>query len=265
MRVNRRPLADLVQDILVLDGHLAPTAPRPTVLPLANAGGVFGSVATLAPRALTVGLHCTPVTQVDRQALLQSLHYRIGRDLLEITTDDLPGQCVRAQLDSVTVELYTGAYATPTCYVQLTFVAADPARIDLEPLLYPLSTAPRAIPVGTATVAPLVWLFGGSPTVVDPVVIQRDHTGAEVLRCTLTASLATNDYLAIDCARHTIARYVAGVLQTGASAGLGAFTGGRYPVLSPHDGVPDAAIWGTLELTATSGTPTGAVALHRRW
>lgn len=265
MRINRRPIADLVYQILLLDGHLAPSVPKASAVTLAQSGGVPGSVVTVDPRRITVGLDVRPSSLVDRQAVMDSVKRRLSRGLLEIETDDLPGRFVRATCESVAVEFYTGAYANPVIYVQITFVAPDPARVDIEPLVYGLSTARTACPVGTDTVAPRVWLYGASPSVVNPVMIQRDHTGAEVLRLTLTGTLATNDAVVIDCAAQTLDRYVGGVLQTGAAAGLGWLTSGRFPLLDPSDANADAPAWSTLELSATTGTPTGLVAYHRRW
>jgi hypothetical protein len=265
MRINGRPLADLVYQILVMDGHLAPTVPRAASVTLAQSAGVFGSVVTVDPRRITVGLDVRPSSLADRQAIMDSLKRRLARGLLEIETDDLPGRVVRAVAETPTVEFYTGAYANPVVYVGLSFLAADPVRVDVQPLVYGLSTARTPCPIGTETVAPRLWLYGASPSVVDPVVIVRDHTGAEVLRLTLTLTLAAGDVLAIDCATQQIDRTVAGVLQTGAAAGLGTLTAGRFPVLDPSDAAEEAGAWGTIELTATSGTPTGLVAYHRRW
>jgi hypothetical protein len=265
MIVNYRPLTDLVYQILVLDGHLAPFLPKSSTVTLAQAGAVHGSVVTVDPRRITVGLDVRPSSMANRQAVMDSLKRRLSRGLLEIETDDLPGRVVRATCDSVTVEFYTGAYANPVIYVQLTFVAPDPARTDREPLVYGLSTARTACPVGTDTVAPRVWLYGASPSVVNPVVIVRDHTGTETMRLTLTGTLATNDALVIDGGAQTIERYVAGVLQTGTAAGLGWLTSGRFPLLDPSDANADASAWSTIELSATTGTPTGLVAYHRRW
>lgn len=265
MRVNRRPLVDLVYQILVLDGHLAPSLPRAAMVTLAQAAGTFGSVVTVDPRRITVGLDVRPSSLVDRQAVMDALKRRIHRELLEIETDDLPGRVVRAVCDSVTVEFYTGAYANPVIYVSLSFTAADPARVDIEPLVYGLSTARTACPLGTETVAPRLWLYGASTPVVNPVILVRDHTGTEVMRLTLTGSLGTNDALVIDAATQTVDRFVAGVLQTGTNAGLGWVTSGRFPVLDPVHANPDAPVWGTVELSATSGTPTGLLAYHRRW
>jgi hypothetical protein len=265
IRINNRPIADLVYQVLVLDGHLAPSLPRASTVTLAQSGGTFGSVITVDPRRITVGLDVRPVSLPDRQAVLDSLKRRLHRELLELTTDDLPGRRLRVIAEPPTVEFYTGAYANPVIYVGLTFLAPDPVRHDVQPLVNGLSTARTPCPLGTETVAPRLWLYGASPSVVNPVVIVREHTGVEVMRLTLTGTLATNDALVIDSATQQVERYVSGVLQTGTASGLGWVTSGRFPVLDPAHTNPDAPAWGTIELAATSGTPTGLTAYHRRW
>jgi hypothetical protein len=265
MRLNGRTITDLVYQILVLDGHVAPSLLRAAVVSLAQAGGTFGSVVTVDPRRITVGLDVRPTSLADRQAIMDSLKRRLHRGVLELVTDDLPGRVLPVVCDGVAVEFYTGAYANPAVYVQVTFTAPDPSRVDVEPLVYGLTTARTACPIGTDSVAPRLWLYGASTPVVNPVVIVRDHTGTEVMRLTLTGSLGANDALAIDGATQQIDRFAIGVLQTGTNSGLGWLTSGRFPLLDPTDANPDAPAWGTIELAATSGTPTGLVAYHRRW
>ena len=135
MKINGRPLTDLVYQILVLDGHLAPSVPRASAVTVAQAGGVSGSVVTVDPRQITVGLDVRPTSLPDRQAVMDSLKRRLTRGLLEIETDDLPGRVVRATAEPPTVSFYTGAYAQAPVYVQLAFVAPDPARVDVQPLV----------------------------------------------------------------------------------------------------------------------------------
>jgi phage-related protein len=92
-------------------------------------------------------------------------------------------------------------------------------------------------------------------------VIVRDAHGDESHRLTLTGTLATNDALVIDSARQTIDRYVAGVLQTGTASGNAWLTSGQFPLLAPEDAINGDGI--TVELTSTSGTPTGLLLYTR--
>lgn len=258
--INDRSLADLVYMVSELDGHLAPTVPRREGVALANGPGVWGTTVTIEPRTITVGLDVRPTTLAARQTLMDSLKRRLA-GLLELRTDDLPGRVVSCLLSGIAVEFYTGAYALPAVYVRLQFTAIDPARTDVEPLVYGLSTARTACPLGTDPVAPTLWIYGSC---TNPVVIVRSAAGAEVSRMTFTVVLGTNDALLIDGGTQQITRTVAGVVQTGTNSGLAAFTSGAFPLLAPDDGTPDGA-WPTIELTASSGTPTGLALYSRRW
>lgn len=261
MRVNGRPLAALVYAVCELDGHLGGALPERSLVPLANGAGVYGTEVKVAPRGVRVGLDVRPVSLADRATLVDTLRRRLS-GLLELTTDDQPGRVLRAELRSITPEWYTGQYANPAVYLALEFVAADPARWDVQPLTYGLSTARTACPIGTDTSAPVLEVYGPC---TNPAVILRAHTGAEVLRLEFGASLGANDALVVDCAAASITRLVAGVVQTGTNAGAYALTAGRFPVLSPEHASPDGTTWPTLELSAQSGTPTGLVTYTRRW
>lgn len=259
--VNGRDLAALVFQISELTGHLAPSVPQRATVPLANAPGVYGTEVTVAPREITVGLDVRPSSLPDRQTLMDTLKRRLS-GLLELTTLDLPTRVLRCELQGVTPEFYTGAYAQPAVWVSLRFVAADPARWDVQPLVYGLSTARTVCLIGTDTSAPDIEIYGAC---VNPSVVLRSWTGAEVARLDFTASLAATDALLISSSRQTVTRLNSGVVQTGALAGLFALTTGRFPILSPEDASPTGTGWPTLELSATSGTPTGLLTYTRRW
>ena len=259
--VNGRDLAALVYQVSELDGHLAPSVPQRETVALANAPGVYGTQVTVGPREIRVGLDARPASLADRQTLMDTLKRRLS-GLLELTTLDLPTRVLRCELRTVGVEFYTGAFAQPAVYVTLTFLAVDPARWDVQPLVYGVSTARTACPVGTDTSAPDLEIYG---VCVNPSVVLRSWTGAEVARLDFTASLAATDALVISCSRQTVTRVNSGVVQTGALAGLFALTAGRFPILSPEDASPTGTGWPTLELTASSGTPTGLLTYTRRW
>lgn len=261
MRVNGWPLTALVYAVCELDGHLGGAMPERTLVPLANGAGVFGTEVRVGARAVRVGLDVRPPTLVDRTLFVDALTRRLS-GLLEITTDDAPGRVMRAECKSIVPEWYTGQYAIPAVYLQLEFVAVDPARWDVQPLTYGLGTARTSCPVGTATSAPVVEIWGPCSS---PAIIVRAHTGAEMHRMEFAVALAAADALVVDSAQASIARFVAGVLQTGAASGDGTLTGGRFPILSPEHGAPDGSAPPTLELTAASGTPTGLVTYTRRW
>lgn len=256
--LDDRPITDTVRDVLTVDGALSPAAEVRAAQPLANAPGVFGTGVTVGPRTITVGLDVWPATIVDRVTVLDTIKRRVGGLRLFRMTDS-PSREMFVTLAGATVEFYH--IAQPRFFLSLSFTAVDPTRYEREARVVALSTARAAAPVGTVPSAPVLWLYGGSPSVVNPVVIVRNDSGDETHRLTLTGTLATNDALMIDAARHTIDRYVAGVLQTGTNSGNAWLTSGQFPTLAPEDAIEGAGI--TVELAATSGTPTGVMTYTR--
>jgi len=259
--VNDRDLSALVWHILAADGHLSPAVPVSPTLPLANGPGVIGSTATVSARKVVVTLDVRSDTLVGRDAAIDTLARQLsGR--VELRFASTPTRAMAVTCTAVDVQLLTGAHANGSCLVVVTFEAADPARFDLQPVTYGLTTGRAACPVGTVTSGPDIEIYGSC---VNPVVILRSHTGAEVARLTFACTLAATDTLVIDCGAQTVDRWNSGVKQTGAAAGLALLASGSFPILSPEDASPLAISWPTLELSATSGTPTGLVSYSRRW
>jgi hypothetical protein len=260
--LNERPLSDLVRDILALDGYQSPSVAVRATLAGANAASVWSSSVTVPLRTITVGVHLEAATLVARTTAVDTLT-RACRGLRLFRTTDAPDREMWVELSGVAVTFYDGAFSHTSCRMTVTFTAADPVRVDLEPLLHGLSTARASLPVGTWTSAPTVTLNGASPSVVNPIIIVRNASGTETHRLTLTGTLATNDVLVINCAAQSIQRYVTGVLQTGTASGNAWLTSGVFPILDPSDAIDGTGI--TMELTATSGTPTGLALYKRAW
>lgn len=258
--LNDRLITDLVRDVIAIDGYLAPAVATRTVQPIANAPSLFGTSVTVSPRAMSVVLDVRGASLPDRTALMDSLRHRLT-GLLLVRTIDAPTREQYATCTGVEVTYYATAFAHPGASVTVRLVAVDPTRYEREARAVSLSTSRAAVAVGTMPSAPVVYLYGASPSVVDPVVIVRNASGDETHRLTLTGTLATNDALVIDAARQTIARYVAGVLQTGTSSGNAWLTSGRFPLLSPEDAINGAGL--TVELSSTSGTATGVLLYTR--
>lgn len=256
--LDDRPLTDTVRDVLTVDGALAPAVEVRTPQALANSVGTWGTGVLVNARTVTVGLDVWPTTLLDRVTVLDTLKRRVG-GLRLFRMADAPTREVYVTLAGVTVEFYHIAIAR--CFVSLQFSAVDPTRYEREARALALSTSRTETLVGTVPSAPTVYLYGASPSVVNPVIVVRNDSGDETHRLTLTGTLATNDALVIDCARQQIDRYVAGVLQTGTASGNAWLTSGQFPLLAPEDSLEGAGI--TVELAATSGTPTGLLLYQR--
>jgi hypothetical protein len=244
--INDRPLDDLVYQVLALDGHLAPNVAQHGGIAMVDAPAVLGSNLTVRGRRIVLDLDVRPADIEARTVDVDALRRRLA-GLLEFRSGDAP-------------DLYTGAHANPLCHVQLLLDATDGARRDVEPLGFALSTTRQPLPVGSLASGLSITINGGC---TDPEIIIRNFQGVEVSRLELEGVLATNDALDIETNGETIDRYVAGVLQTGASAGLAWFAAGPFPLLSEEDAAPETEQWATIELTSAAGTPTGSVSYHR--
>ena len=257
--LDDRPLTDTVAAVLSIDGALPPAVALRSTQPIANSPGVFGTQVTIAPRTIAVGLDVRPTSVIDRVSIMDALQRRLtGLRLFRM--DDAPTREQYVVCSGVSVSFYQSV-AIPRCYVELAFTAVDPTRFEREARVVALSTARAECLIGTMPSAPLLYLYGGSPSVVNPVVLVRNDSGDETHRLTLTGTLAANDALVIDSARQTIDRYVAGVLQTGTNSGNAWLTSGQFPLLDPTDALDGTGL--TIELTATSGTPTGLAVCTR--
>ena len=206
------------------------------------------------PANVCFAVHVEAATFIMRTALVDSI-YRACRGLRLFRTADAPDRELWAELSKCDVSFYDGAFTHTECMLMLAFTAADPVRYAREAVPLALSTARVEVEVGNVPSAPVLWFYGASPSVVDPVVIVRNAQGDETHRLTLTGTLATADALMIDSARQSITRYVSGVVQTGTASGNAWLASGTFPLIAPEDAIDTAGV--TVELSATSGTPTG--------
>ena len=266
--VNGRALSTLVASIsgvVQLDDAIGGSVPTTATLPIANAGSVFGSTVTLAPRTITATLDVRPSSIIDREAVVDALVLLLA-GLLEVSTDAASDRVAYAVLDGrPTMPPAGNLFALPTFDMTCRFLLADPTRYATEPTVLALSTSRVSVPVGTLPSRPRIWLYGNATPIVNPQVIVRSHTGEIVSTLALTGSLGSNTALDIGRTPERIESYSAGVLQTGDADGLTWYDSGAFPILSPDDANPAASAWGTVELAATSGTPTGLLLMRRGW
>jgi hypothetical protein len=266
--VNQRALTSLVSAVLVenwqLDGLIGGSVPTTPSLETANAGAVYGSSVTLQGRRITASLRVRAATIADRETYADALLIALS-GLLELSTDAATGRVWYGVLAGTPTMEAPGVFAIPVLDITFVFDLANPTRYALDPYTRALSTARVACPVGTLASQPRVWLYGNATPIVNPHVIVRSHTGEIVCDLALTVSLGSNTALDIGRTPERIESYAAGVLQTGALAGLALYTSGRFPVLSPDDANPAASAWPTVELSSDSGTPTGLLLAREAW
>jgi hypothetical protein len=231
----------------------------PSALALANGGGVFGSTVSLTPKRITVGLLVRPASIVTRETVLDALLLSLA-GVLPISTDAAPDRIGYGILAGTPVVTPChNAFGVPEFDIVLTFDFPDPIRYARSPYTRGLTTARVSCPVGTLPSLCRIWMYGNATPVVNPSIILRRQTGEIVSTLLLTGSLGSNTALDIGRTPQRIEHYSAGVLSTGTAAGLTWYTSGAFPVLSPDDGTP------TIELSSTSGTPTGLLLSRESW
>lgn len=263
-RASSRLVGELVQ-VVQLEGTLAPGVAVPSVLPQANAAGIFGAEVSVQGREILWSAFVRAGSVARREDIIEILmHAWAG--LQELRTDAAPDRVMYGHLGGPpVVQLIQGVFAIPTFRITVRWLCPDPARYEREPRPYALSAAACSIPVGTMACAPDVFVMGAATPVVDPVILLYNAAGDEVSRLTLSVSLGSTAYLHIKSGPQLIDHYVAGVLQTGASNGLTTVVSGLFPVLDPQDAAPDVDAWGTMALSSASGTPTGLALVRRIW
>lgn len=262
--INRRRPDDLLYAVMQLAGHLNPVVPQVAPVNVDGRAATLGISSTLQGRIFTVGVEVRPRYVVDSLTITRAIRERCMGDV-ELATIDAPNQVFYGVLTDVLVELYTAIYANPIRYVEFRFRCDDPAHLDVEPYSRALSTALVACPVGNGPTSPKIYLYGGATPVVDPEIVVYNHLRDEVSRLAFTGSLGSTACIVIDTAEQSIDHYVAGVLQSGSSAGLSLLTSGSFPLVSSEDAAPEADAHPFVALEAASGTPTGLLLAQRRY
>ena len=252
--IDNAPLDALVWQVLTLTGHLAPSTPQRATIDRGVAVSAPSSRTTLAPRVLEQTLELRPPSLPDRIATIDAIRARCA-GLLELRLSESPDRRWWGFLDSdPVVELVTAPYVNPLCLVTVRFRVLDPRAEAVEPTVIALGATPVAIPLGFSASAPVVALFGASPSVVDPV-ITIDGPAGVITALRLTATLAAGEALELDAATEQVQRRQTGTVVSA----LETVTSGSFPVADPETGPL------TMRLSATSGTPTGVARYRRLW
>lgn len=258
--INGRSLDDLIWQALVFDGGVAPAPIARDALETAYGAPVLGTRTRLGARTLTLTLDLRPALVRDRPALVDALTRRVS-GVVEIVRSDAPDRAWWGELVDVRAEVPAGNLVSPVTIVDLTFRVPDPRRWDRETQLRALSATPVACPTGSSVSAPTLRLFGAATPVVDPEVVLRAPSGAELARLELVGSLGSNTWLDLECGTEWLRLSTAGTV-TNALAWLSA---GTFPLLSGEDAAGPTGPYPTLALESASGTPTGVVLWRRSW
>lgn len=252
--IDNAPLDALVWQVLTLTGHLAPAVPQRATIDRGLSIAAPTTRTTLAPRVIEQMLDVRPHSLPDRIATIDAIRSRCS-GLVELRISEAPDRRWWGFLDSdPAVELVTAPYANPICLVTVRFRVLDPRAEAVETTVLPLSSTPVLMPMGTASTAPVVTIFGASPAVVDPVVTIANAVGT-VTALRLTTTLGVGEVLELDAATEQVQRRQGGTVVSA----LESVTSGAFPTADPDVGPL------TIRLSATSGTPTGVARYRRSW
>jgi hypothetical protein len=258
--LNGRALTDLIWQALSWEGGVAPAVPVQDTAETAFGAAVIVRRERLASSTLALALDIRPDVMTQRPGLIDAIKRRCS-GVLEIVRDDAPGRAWYGYLADAKATIPAGNLVNPCTILDLTFRIPDPRRFDLETQLRTLSATPTAIPTGTGTSAPRIRIFGGGTAVVDPEIVLRAPSGAELARLELTGSLGSNTWFDLDVASEWL-HLVSSGTRTSALSWL---TGGQFPLLDGADAAGPDGPYPTLAIESASGTPTGVVLWRRSW
>lgn len=231
VRVNGVPLSSYGAAVVELSGWLDGRRLTRARTALPGRAGSLGAFALEAEaRQAAVRVLVGGSTVADRTATLRAL-LRAHEGELRITTDDVPGYVMRAELSELSFEPFGDPLLEPALIATLVYTGLDNVRYAEEFDAVALSTVPAPIPVGSAPSAALLYAYG--PTSAPLVVRQRDARRALVAELTYSANLEAGTFLRLDL---TTRRAGVVTASSGAVADAEADVSGSYPVLSPAYG-----------------------------
>jgi hypothetical protein len=257
--LDGRALTDVVHAVTVVDGGIPPAIAQRTTEATAFGPPTRSTRVQLAARSLTVVLDVRPATLALRASTVDTLARRLS-GVRELALDDAPDRVWLAEAVAVRERTFPNA-GSPIVELTAEFTLADPRRWERETQLLALSATPVPVPTGTGVSAPVVRLFGASTAVVDPKVVLRAPSGAELARLTLAGSLGSNTWLDIDSGTEWLHLVSSGTR----TVALSWLVSGTFPLLDPADAAGASGPWPTLALESTSGTPTGVVLWRRSY
>lgn len=191
-------------------------------------------------------------TFATARASLRTMQALLEQGEVVVRLADRDDISIRAVCTGVRPVNLAPQFVQPAVQVELAFRAAVPYWRDTQALPYRFgsTSSPTPMPMGSASVAPDLWLFGPA---ANPQVKGYDHRGNELWSATFTITLGANDALRIVTSAFdmTVWKYVAsptGVLDDTL------LTAGVFPrPLHSSQGTYQYLQWPMLGTTAARG------------
>lgn len=221
-------------------------APKSRKIP-GRAGLLRTSLAVeMATRTIIVNGTVTGTTIDDLNLKLDAIKFRLTAGwMLEVTPGDLLDSyfvCLPVQIDELD---WPVGQVIPKADVQFRFECFDPYRYSTNLQMINLSVIPQPVPLGSAPSAPIVQIGN----VTNPVVTFRNLLGGTTKTMGFTITLASTDWLEVDCNTMLISKYVAGVKSSVPTV----LTSGNFIILDPSEGDGANNQWPTIEVTGGVG------------
>lgn len=237
------------------------TQKAPTIAIPGRAGLLATGQAAADSRVITLGGHVGPFAShalcLQAVDLVKAI---AGSGLAEVRLVDRVDRTFWAQLTNVRVS--GGRVWGLDFYrkVELTFTCLVPVGFDQLGRTAAFSATPANIWPGSAPLAPIVRIYAPTNTVTNPTLTYRDLAGNIRGQLGLTQVLTVNDWIEANLDTQVISRVLSGVVS-----GPVPIASGDFFALDPADGDSINNLGPTLEVTASSGTPTGLALFRRMW
>lgn len=222
-------------------------AERTSLLPGRVGGVILPPETETTPRSIQVAGVIKGSSLANLRSSIDSLKERLYRGLVEVRFVDQTDRYVNARCSGFQVPATPPQFMNPRGRVSFSLFCPDPLIYATQPTIVGQSVvATRTpLPLGNAPSAPVIKIMGSA---TNPVLTYRKNDGTSQQTMGFTVTLASTDYLEIDCELAQITKYASGVPTNG----MALWTSGDFPVLDPQHGDFINSLWPSLEVSAGS-------------
>jgi phage-related protein len=249
-------LAELGVRVRDVRGHRAHPQRRVPTSVIPGRPPVRLGSAPVEPRRITLEMWQRAATVPSLIAVADELAARLSREEITLVLGDRPDRAIRATAEDVDVPPIAPWMVQPAHQVRVTLLCPDPYWYDVAEDVVALSAAGVEVPLGSGPVWPRITVQGPA---ADPVLVARDHAGAEVARMDFTGlAVAAGASIEIDCLAKTIRSGAGEDLEH--ALVLGGARGAFLSLRAEDAGGPFGP-WPTVALSDGSG----ALSYRRSW
>lgn len=189
----------------------------------------------------------------------RALSYRVGGDRLRrIRLVDDSSREILALRTGISFTYLGHRVPGVSGRIEIEFLAPDPPWRETTDTTVALSGVGAACALGTEKSYGVITLNGASTPVVNPVIEYRKNAGTLITSLALTISLTAGQTVIVDMDARSIT-------DPSSAIDPSLRTAGNYFALDPYDDDLSSGVYPKLQLSSTSGVPTGSVTYRKRW